>query len=119
MHGASAGDTNGLSMSQDPATTVAVPAPQPQPQPQPQIIVRCVPVGAVPRLKKTKFKVDGDKPFAYVIAYLQRQTGKERLFVYCNASFAPPPDVTLAELYLCFKSDSTLVVNYCDQQAYG
>ena len=84
-----------------------------------KVIVRCQPVGAVPRLKQTKFKVDGDKPFAYVIEFLQRQTKREQLFVYCNSSFAPSSDVTLAELYRCFSKDSTLVVNYCDQQAYG
>ena len=105
-------------MATDASAAVVVPEPEPQPTAE-AIIVRCVPVGAVPRLKKTKFKVDGDKPFAHVIDFLQRQTGKERLFVYCNASFAPSPDVTLTELYDCFKSDSTLVVNYCDQQAYG
>ena len=84
-----------------------------------KVIVRCQPVGAVPRLKQTKSLVDGSKPFAYVIDFLQRQTKRERLFVYCNASFAPSPGVTLAELYVCFSKDSTLVVNYCDQQAYG
>ena len=84
-----------------------------------KVIVRCQPVGAVPRLKQTKFKVDGNKPFAYVIDFLRRQTKRERLFVYCNSSFAPSPDVTLSELFLCFSKDSTLVVNYCDQAAYG
>ena len=93
-------------------------SPVPVPE-QHQVVVRCQPVGAVPRLKQTKFRVDGDKPFAYVIDFLRRQTKKERLFVYCNSSFAPSPDVTLAELYRCFSKDSTLVVNYCDQQAYG
>ena len=84
-----------------------------------QVLVRCQPVGAVPRLKQQKFKVDGTKPFAYVVDFLRRQTKKDRLFVYCNSSFAPSPDVTLAELCLCFSKDTTLVLNYCDQPAYG
>ena len=39
--------------------------------------------------------------------------------MYCNASFSPALDVTLEELHRCFKKDNALVVNYCDQPAYG
>ena len=84
-----------------------------------KVLVKIVPVGAVPRLKTTKFNVDGDKPFGYVKSYLCKQTKKDHLFVYCNASFSPALDVTLEELHRCFKKDNALVVNYCDQPAYG
>ena len=88
-------------------------------EPVPQVLVKLFAVGSAPRLKQSKFKVGGDKPFLFVINFLRKQLQTDTVFAYCSQAFAPSPDVPLADLYRCFQVDNALHISYCNTHAYG
>ena len=83
------------------------------------VAVKLQAVGGAPRLKKTRIDVPGDKSFAFVIEQLRQWTRMDSIFVFINQSFAPAPNVTLADLYRCFQVNNALQVSYCDKLAWG
>jgi len=85
-----------------------------------KVIVLLKPVASAPILKKTKFQVSGKELFATIINFVKTQTRiQENIFLYCNNSFAPPPDAVVADLFECFKVGKELIINYAVVEAWG
>jgi ubiquitin-like protein ATG12 len=84
-----------------------------------KVQVQLMPVGSAPRLKVTTFKINANKPFLYIIDWLRKALKRDTIFLYCNSSFSPSPDILVADLFRCFKVGDKLIINYCDTNAYG
>lgn len=76
-------------------------------------------VGNAPILRKSKFFVDSNKPFASLTSFLLNELHVDSLFLYCDAAFMPAPDALIFQLFECFASRGELVVNYSTTPAYG
>ena len=46
---------------------------------EPKVTVQLMAVGGAPRFKQSKFKLAGDKQFAFVIGWLRKNCGKETI----------------------------------------
>ncbi|XP_030761004.1 autophagy protein 12-like [Sitophilus oryzae] len=80
------------------------------------------PTGNAPIMKKKKWTVDSDKPIGWIIEFIKKYLKlevNEKLFLYVNQSFAPSPDQIVRNLYDCYNSEGTLVLHYCNTQAWG
>jgi ubiquitin-like protein ATG12 len=98
-----------------------------------KVKVHFVAVGNAPILKKSKFKIDPNVKFGYVIHSLRRTLSldsttsssgsptqpKPSLFLYCNAAFVPSPDERLGDLNDCFSIRGELVIHYSLKEAWG
>eukprot|EP00591_Stephanopyxis_turris_P012490 CAMPEP_0195520784 /NCGR_PEP_ID=MMETSP0794_2-20130614/17542_1 /TAXON_ID=515487 /ORGANISM="Stephanopyxis turris, Strain CCMP 815" /LENGTH=159 /DNA_ID=CAMNT_0040650207 /DNA_START=333 /DNA_END=812 /DNA_ORIENTATION=+ len=89
-----------------------------------KVRVHFVAVGSAPIMKKTKFKIDADQQFAYVMASLRRtlklaDDSADALFLYCHSAFVPSPDQRLGDLNECFSVRGELVIHYCLKEAWG
>lgn len=96
-----------------------------------KVKVHFVAVGNAPILKKSKFKIDPNVKFGYVINSLRRTLSldstssnnpaqpKPSLFLYCNAAFVPSPDERLGDLNDCFSIRGELVIHYSLKEAWG
>jgi ubiquitin-like protein ATG12 len=98
-----------------------------------KVKVHFVAVGNAPILKKSKFKIDPNVKFGYVINSLRRTLSldsttssssspaqpKSSLFLYCNAAFVPSPDERLGDLNDCFSIRGELVIHYSLKEAWG
>jgi ubiquitin-like protein ATG12 len=87
-----------------------------------KVVVSFRHAGNAPILKQSKFKLPADVRFAAVTETLRthlRMGPEDALFLYCNSSFAPPPDELLGDVAQCFHTDGVLVLNYCCTPAWG
>lgn len=96
-----------------------------------KVKVHFVAVGNAPILKKSKFKIDPNVKFGYVINSLRRTLSldstsssnpaqsKPSLFLYCNAAFVPSLDERLGDLNDCFSIRGELVIHYSLKEAWG
>ena len=91
-----------------------------------KVKVHFVAVGSAPILKQSKFKIDADQKFGYVVSSLRRtlklteNSGADSsLFLYCNAAFVPSPDERLGDLNDCFSVRGELVIRYSLKEAWG
>jgi ubiquitin-like protein ATG12 len=87
-----------------------------------KVKVHFVAVGAAPIMKKTKFQISADQPFAAVTTFLRKMLKLgvgESLFLYCGSAFAPSPDELLRDLRDAFAVREELVVHYSLQEAWG
>ena len=83
-------------------------------------------VGSAPVLRRNKFRIEADKPFAVVDSFLrgQLQLGpRDALFLYVNQGFCPGLDEGIATLVASFGTGQgkkrELIVNYSLQPAWG
>ena len=85
-------------------------------------------VGSAPQLKKTRFKIESDKPFAVLDAFLRAQlkldaAQGDALFLYLCSGFCPSLEETISTLVDNFGTGQgkkrELVVQYCLQPAWG
>ena len=85
-------------------------------------------VGSAPQLKKTRFKIESDKPFAVLDTVLRAQLKLDAapggaLFLYLCSGFCPALDEPIATLVDNFGTGQgkkrELVVQYCLQPAWG
>jgi ubiquitin-like protein ATG12 len=98
-----------------------------------KVKVHFVAVGNAPILKKSKFKIDPNVKFGYVINSLRRTLSldsttssssspaqpKSSLFLYCNAAFVSSPDERLGDLNDCFSIRGELVIHNSLKEAWG
>eukprot|EP00842_Homolaphlyctis_polyrhiza_P005996 jgi/Hompol1/6398/HPOL_000854-RA len=92
-----------------------------QPAPD-KIVVRLKATGSAPILKQTFFKIASANKFERVIAFLRKELAckpSDSLFVYINSSFAPAPDEIIGNLFKCFATENSLIVNYSVTPAWG
>ena len=103
--------------------TAAVPAKK-----VPKTRINLQAVGSAPQLKKTRFKIESDKPFAVLDAFLRGQlklgaAPEDTLFLYLCSGFCPALDEPIATLVDNFGTGQgkkrELVVQYCLQPAWG
>ena len=102
-------------------------------------------VGQAPVMKKNKFMIQSTQPFSTLAAFLRKPVSRQTLlrllapeltaisscgrilrlspsdplFLYCNDSFSPTLDQSLATLHACFGLNDELVVNYGVTEAWG
>lgn len=77
-------------------------------------------VGEAPSLKKSKFKIDGQKAISEVDKFLRKQLKYDSsLFLFCGSGFSPTPDQVLQDLFDSFQSGGELVIHYGYQEAWG
>ena len=124
---------SGESPSSVPAPAPAEPAAAPAPAPAaakkvPKTRINLQAVGSAPQLKKTRFKIESDKPFAVLDAFLRAQlkldaTKGDALFLYLCSGFCPSLEETISTLVDNFGTGQgkkrELVVQYCLQPAWG
>jgi len=87
-----------------------------------KVRVHFVAVGSAPLMKKNKFQIDANQPFAAVNTFLRKMlklSDTDSLFLYCNSAFIPSPDERIRDLNGCFSVRGELVVNYSFQEAWG
>ncbi|XP_015588681.1 autophagy protein 12-like [Cephus cinctus] len=75
-----------------------------------------------PIMKKKKWAVSQDQHIGWISEFIKRYLkldANERLFLYINQTFAPPPDQTVRNLYDCYGTDGKLIIHYCKSQAWG
>ncbi|CEH18255.1 probable autophagy-related protein 12 [Ceraceosorus bombacis] len=87
-----------------------------------KIVVRFKAIGNAPIMKNNYFRITAFNRFHAVIVFLRKElgySGKEPLFLYINASFAPAADDSVGNLYRCFGTEGHLIVNYSTQAAWG
>jgi|Transcript_52331 ubiquitin-like protein ATG12 len=76
----------------------------------------------VPMLQQSKFKFPASSKISTVASKLRLQLGittETSLMLFCNSSFAPPPDALLGDVARCFHVDGVLELNYCSTPAWG
>lgn len=98
-----------------------------------KVKVHFVAVGNAPILKKSKFTIDPNVKFGYVINSLRGTLSlgsttssssspaqpKSSLFLYCNAAFVSSPDERLGDLNDCFSIRGELVIHNSLKEAWG
>lgn len=79
-------------------------------------------VGEAPALQMSKQKVDGKKPFSFIIDWLRRKlpdTSGQNLFLYiCNA-FCPSPDEEVGVLSQAYGTNGVLIISYAVKPVWG
>ncbi|CAG0903773.1 unnamed protein product [Cyprideis torosa] len=78
--------------------------------------------GDVPILKRTKFKVEPDRPIYRVVEWIKGYLHLDKtqpLFVFVNQSFAPAQDQTVKNLFDCFGNGRNLTLYYSRVHAWG
>ena len=84
-------------------------------------------VGSAPQLKKTRFKIESDKPFSVLDTFLRSQlkldSQDNTLFLYLCSGFCPSLSDLISTLVENFGTGQgkkrELVVQYCLQPAWG
>ncbi|KAG0303116.1 hypothetical protein BGZ98_006985 [Dissophora globulifera] len=87
-----------------------------------KVVVRFKGVGGVPVMKNNLFKITGNRKFSAVIQFLRKEINyknSDPLVFYVNSAFSPAPDEIVGDLFQCFGTDGTLIVNYSVEPAWG
>lgn len=87
-----------------------------------KVVIRFQPSPNAPVLKQKFYKITASNKFQAVIAFLRKELGwkpSDSLFCYINAAFSPAPDDTVGNLYKCYGTAETLIVNYSATPAWG
>lgn len=95
---------------------------QSQPKDKAKIDVLLKATANAPIMKQKKWSVAQDQSIGRISDFVRKYLKldpSERLFIYVNQTFAPPPDQTVKNLYDCFGADGKLILYYCKNQAWG
>ncbi|XP_063701739.1 autophagy protein 12-like [Culicoides brevitarsis] len=79
-------------------------------------------VGSSPIMKNKRWAVDQEKQVDWVIKFIHRflkLKPEERIFLYVNQTFAPPPDQSIRNIYDCYGAGGKLNLYYCISPAWG
>jgi len=93
-----------------------------QPRLPSKVKVKLQAVGGAPLVKHTKFKVEPDKKWIYIVNFLRKMLQMQpdqTLVCYVRGAFCPGPDQSIGQLYSCFELKKELVVNYSLTNAWG
>ncbi|KAJ3049549.1 hypothetical protein HK097_009466 [Rhizophlyctis rosea] len=88
----------------------------------PKVVVQFRATGNAPILKQKFYKISAPQQFRTVINFLRKELNykpQDPLFLYINSAFAPAPDEILANLYKCFGTENSLIINYSTTAAWG
>lgn len=92
------------------------------PSPQEKVKVHFVAVGSAPILKKAKFQISADQPFAAVTTFLRKMlkiSEGASLFLYIQSAFVPSPEEIIGDIQKSFSVRDELLIHYSIQEAYG
>mmetsp|Transcript_7977 Transcript_7977/g.16788 ORF Transcript_7977/g.16788 Transcript_7977/m.16788 type:complete len:119 (-) Transcript_7977:741-1097(-) len=93
-----------------------------------KVKVHFVAVGSAPILKRSKFQIGADQPFAAVMNFLRKllklnnkndSNKASALFLYVQSAFVPSPEENVGDLRNAFAVRDELVVHYSIQEAWG
>ena len=87
-----------------------------------KVVVHFRHVGAAPVLAQQKFKLPAAAKVEVATQLLRSKLGfaaDAPLFLYCNSSFAPPPDELIMDTATCFHVGGVLILNYSVTPAWG
>jgi ubiquitin-like protein ATG12 len=89
-----------------------------------KVKVHFVAVGSAPILKRTKYQISADQPFAAVTTFLRKllklnDGGGASLFLYIQSCFVPGPEEVIGDIQKSFGVREELVIHYSIQEAWG
>jgi ubiquitin-like protein ATG12 len=79
-------------------------------------------VGSARQMRETKYQMAASSKFASVQSKLRKMLQlkpTDALFLFINSSFVPNSSDTLGNLFENFKTGNELIINYCEEIAWG
>jgi len=79
-------------------------------------------VGSARPMRETKYQLAASTKFAFVQNNLRKRLQlkpTDALFLFINSSFVPNSNDTLGNLFENFKTGNELIINYCEEIAWG
>ncbi|KAL3149837.1 hypothetical protein ABBQ38_013659 [Trebouxia sp. C0009 RCD-2024] len=84
-----------------------------------KVVIHLKPTGGAPVLKQLKFKVSGDRSFAFVAETVRKQLQIDSVFLYIKEAFCPSLEEKLSVLAEAYAVDGQLNINYACTPAWG